>query len=85
MVNVYAPHVESDQASFWVELSALKNQFLAAGTKRQFQSWKAAQEQVNERKAKQNDQQAPRPQSENDDMHDQGVSQLQPEKDKDKA
>ncbi|KAK8563715.1 hypothetical protein V6N13_006049 [Hibiscus sabdariffa] len=36
------------------------------GTKRQFRSWKAAQEHVNELKLKQNDQQPPRPQPEND-------------------
>ncbi|KAL4352077.1 hypothetical protein GQ457_06G007290 [Hibiscus cannabinus] len=36
------------------------------GTKRQFRSWKAAQEHVNELKGKQNDQQPPRPQPEND-------------------
>ncbi|KAL4352748.1 hypothetical protein GQ457_06G007230 [Hibiscus cannabinus] len=36
------------------------------GTKRQFRSWKAAQEHVNELKGKQNDQKPPRPQPEND-------------------
>ncbi|KAL4352931.1 hypothetical protein GQ457_06G007430 [Hibiscus cannabinus] len=36
------------------------------GTKRQFRSWKAAQEHVNELKGKQNDQQPPRLQPEND-------------------